>query len=1239
MDSEDAVVPALVVVPEHAVDAAPGLDSSKSLEKVNEKKDGAMESEHILDVASPGSSKSLEKIKEKEGARENEHVVDVALPGSSKSLKEIKKEEERARENEHIVDVAPLDSSKFLEKIKEKEEGGRESEHTVDVAPSDSSKSLEEINEKKEEARKSEHVVDVAPSGSSKSLEEVNKKEGERENELVVDVASPGSSSKFLEKIKEKKERARESEHIVDTTSPGLGSSKFLKEVKKEEERARENEHVDVAPPDSSKSLEKIKEKEDGAIENVHVIDSPSSSKSLEKIKKEEEARKSDHVIDTAPPGSSKSLEKIKEKKEEARKSDHTIYTALPGSKSLESGGKSVESGGSGNSSDFSGVVKETRELPRDEDDNDSSPESGWPSRGKSYERSEELLQRDYPSPIYNYNGQDEVEFVKLNQTMKNNDDDDNNNNNNDDDDRGSFGDDEVKTNDVPRRASIGDLRVITREESDEEFLREFERKFREEAEIPSADKGREGGRDDASVESNSAESRPPTHQVKIIEVPVDRPPLSSTSSSSSSSSSHRVLVNITIASGDSASSKPLYVLSVSVPTSGDGAVHDEERPIGAEGGKGKQQMHEERPTAEQETSSSSGRMAAKIARDPSEGNDDRLPPPPQPPSSPPPPIWAGGECECSCPCMGSSSDEWDNDFSPVDETPLNLDAGREEHYATRNASEETASDARQVEGRRREEEGSSVRSVSSEEEEEVKGETSSQHDYVSGSEENSSTIDWTTSNYESESSGVSSVSGCSGTTPLPPEPTILILEGEYINGECQCNPGWKGKECSLRHDECEVPDCNGHGHCTNGKCNCVRGYKGKYCEEVDCPHPTCSGHGFCAEGTCICKKGWKGADCSQMDKEALQCLPDCSGHGNFDLETQTCLCEPMWSGDDCSKELCDLDCGPHGHCVDNACDCLPGWSGELCNLKQCDPRCNEHGQCKNGTCLCVTGWNGKHCTMEGCPNSCSGHGQCRVSNDGQWECRCYDGWDGKDCNVLLEQNCNDGRDNDKVQLVRLQRSFMYRIENHLKQLGYVQKLDTWVPHELKEKHLTRRINNCDLLKKRNENDPFLKQVITGDEKWVVYNNIKRKRWWSRPREPARTTSKAGIRRKKVLLSVWWDYEGIVYFELLPPNRTINSVVYIEQLTKLNNAVEEKRPELTNRKGVVFHRDDARPHASLVTRQKLLELGWDVSPHPPYSPDLAPSDYFLFRSLQNFSNGKNFNNDDDIESYLIQFFA
>ncbi|KAI5732577.1 hypothetical protein M8J76_001881 [Diaphorina citri] len=248
--------------------------------------------------------------------------------------------------------------------------------------------------------------------------------------------------------------------------------------------------------------------------------------------------------------------------------------------------------------------------------------------------------------------------------------------------------------------------------------------------------------------------------------------------------------------------------------------------------------------------------------------------------------------------------------------------------------------------------------------------------------------------------------------------PVLCSQRGDYINGECQCNPGWKGKECHLRHDECEVPDCHGHGHCTNGKCQCGRGYKGVHCEQVDCPHPTCNNHGYCMAGTCLCKKGWKGPDCGEMDKEALQCLPDCSGHGQFDLETQSCICQPLWSGSDCSSALCDKDCGTHGHCVGDACVCNAGWSGEYCNLQQCDNRCNEHGQCKNGTCLCVTGWNGKHCTLEGCPNSCSNHGQCRVNSDSQWECKCSDGWDGKDCSVLLEQNCNDGKDNDKDGLV-----------------------------------------------------------------------------------------------------------------------------------------------------------------------------------------------------------------------------
>ena len=67
-------------------------------------------------------------------------------------------------------------------------------------------------------------------------------------------------------------------------------------------------------------------------------------------------------------------------------------------------------------------------------------------------------------------------------------------------------------------------------------------------------------------------------------------------------------------------------------------------------------------------------------------------------------------------------------------------------------------------------------------------------------------------------------------------------------------------------------------------------------------------------------------------------------------------------------------------------------------------------------------------------------------------------------------------------------------IDRHIQDLGLVKKLDIQIPHELKEIHLTKRINACDLHLKRNEFDPFFNQIITGDEKRIVYNNVVRKR-------------------------------------------------------------------------------------------------------------------------------------------------
>ncbi|KOX75206.1 Histone-lysine N-methyltransferase SETMAR [Melipona quadrifasciata] len=84
--------------------------------------------------------------------------------------------------------------------------------------------------------------------------------------------------------------------------------------------------------------------------------------------------------------------------------------------------------------------------------------------------------------------------------------------------------------------------------------------------------------------------------------------------------------------------------------------------------------------------------------------------------------------------------------------------------------------------------------------------------------------------------------------------------------------------------------------------------------------------------------------------------------------------------------------------------------------------------------------------------------------------------------------------------------------------------------------------------------------------------------------------------------------------------------------------VAEKRAELANRRGVVFHHDYARPHVVLAVRQKLLQFDWDVLPHPPYSPDLAPSDYYLFLSLKNSLRGKSFKCISEIKTHLDEYF-
>ena len=59
-------------------------------------------------------------------------------------------------------------------------------------------------------------------------------------------------------------------------------------------------------------------------------------------------------------------------------------------------------------------------------------------------------------------------------------------------------------------------------------------------------------------------------------------------------------------------------------------------------------------------------------------------------------------------------------------------------------------------------------------------------------------------------------------------------------------------------------------------------------------------------------------------------------------------------------------------------------------------------------------------------------------------------------------------------------------------------------------------------------------------------------------------------------------------------------------------------------------RDNARPHTSLETWESITKLDWTVLPHPPYSPDLAPSDFHLFGPLKHAFRGKKFEDDEAV---------
>ena len=173
---------------------------------------------------------------------------------------------------------------------------------------------------------------------------------------------------------------------------------------------------------------------------------------------------------------------------------------------------------------------------------------------------------------------------------------------------------------------------------------------------------------------------------------------------------------------------------------------------------------------------------------------------------------------------------------------------------------------------------------------------------------------------------------------------------------------------------------------------------------------------------------------------------------------------------------------------------------------------------------------------------------------------------------------------------------------------------------------------SLELCNRPTSDSTFLGNVIMGDETWVYgYDPETRVQssQWKLPSSPCAKKvhqSRSNIQVMKIVFS-----ERIVRAKFVPRNTMVNSEYNKDLLERLRNDVRRKWPEkLAN--GFIFHHDNAPCHTSLLVRKFLSNKNIMVYPHPPYSPNLAPCDFWLFPKVKMTVKGKRLVSIQDIEA-------
>ena len=160
----------------------------------------------------------------------------------------------------------------------------------------------------------------------------------------------------------------------------------------------------------------------------------------------------------------------------------------------------------------------------------------------------------------------------------------------------------------------------------------------------------------------------------------------------------------------------------------------------------------------------------------------------------------------------------------------------------------------------------------------------------------------------------------------------------------------------------------------------------------------------------------------------------------------------------------------------------------------------------------------------------------------------------------------------------------------------------------------------------------FFLRLVTVDETWVHYyepeNKAQSHQWVGtgslRPKK-FKTQPYAG----KVMATVFGDAKGVIILDILPKRSTKTGVYYANLLDQLRTAIRVKRRGKLS-KGVLLQQDNVRVHTCKVAMDAVERNWYELIPHPAFSPDLAPSDFFLFPNLKKDIRGLHFLSDEEI---------